>query len=242
MARFGAGNAARTLCNGQWILLPEAILCFATIGRSPDQSHFSSGSGFVWVADRPYRVTQEFPEALPLEVRASQRNRRPMFLFVRAAAWCEFVFAGELAPSASYGAMHGRYAAADFDLPPTLPSAVWSRLGGPVAEDGTANTLHCDLEKASRAASVQERLSVLERVVAYWNGPPGPEDGPPPDELSGKTLPYPLQWWYEHYGTGEKILKCPGHLVSLAHPWARGEARAALGLGLMRSSGRRDCP
>jgi len=53
---FCGGAAARSLCDNQWVVLRDVILCFATAGPASELSHFCSGSVFVWVADRPYHV------------------------------------------------------------------------------------------------------------------------------------------------------------------------------------------
>lgn len=216
IARFGEGGAAQRLCDGQWVVLPEAILCFAVVGRAPHQSYFSSGSRFAWVAERPYQVSQELPEAVPDVVRAGRGERRPLFLFARLLASHSFTFLGELSLSHSFGMQDGLPGIASFELRRTLPSRLWRHFQGLDAGDEATQSLDWVLESLSQAASVEERLEVLERVIAYWNGSRSPEDGIPAAELCDRQLPVPLRWWYERYGRKEDLLSCPYALVPLA--------------------------
>jgi hypothetical protein len=43
---FGSEDDARSLCDGQWVIFPDVVLCLATIGDSPRTSHFRRGGEF----------------------------------------------------------------------------------------------------------------------------------------------------------------------------------------------------
>jgi hypothetical protein len=69
IAYFGADADAKILCNGQWVILPGVVLCFAQAGEPPRMSHFTNGGEFCWVADTPYRFSgDEHVKFVPPEV------------------------------------------------------------------------------------------------------------------------------------------------------------------------------
>ena len=47
---FGQEGKAQVLCDGQWVIFPDVVLCFAEVGDPPRSSHFRSGGEFCWVA------------------------------------------------------------------------------------------------------------------------------------------------------------------------------------------------
>lgn len=83
---FGRLEEAKALCEGQWLILPNAIVCLTTVGKPPRESHFHRASRFRWVAEQPYQAANDEWAFLPLQVRAGHKERLPMHLFVRPAA------------------------------------------------------------------------------------------------------------------------------------------------------------
>jgi hypothetical protein len=213
VALFGARGHSRSLCGGQWVLLPSAILCFATIGPAPERPHFQSADSFVWVADRAYRASSEWPAALPLEVRQGQGHGRPIHLFARASGESGYIYLGGAAPANPYGYDAGRITGT-FRLIVPLPSDVWRRLGTYLEGVGSADALDESLVALERVPTLKERLAIVERVVAYWRGPRRTEDGLPAQELKARRLPDPLRHWYELYGRRADLLRCPGHILA----------------------------
>src|SRR3954467_3764706 len=122
VALFGPEGEAQVLCDGQWIIFPGVVLCLTTIGDSPRMSHFRNGGEFCWVADRPYRVSDEkHVKFVPREVVGHQARRRAIHLFVRRRESDRHLYVGELGPS--YVQTHGvgdLHGAARFRLSPAL--------------------------------------------------------------------------------------------------------------------------
>jgi hypothetical protein len=139
VAAFGVEGTPKSLCDGQFIVLPAAILCFATAGISDEESRVSCPSCFVW---RPQRLNYE-PAGkwpwLPEEVReVYDRSQKPIrkvrdhHIFLRTPADERFFYAGE-AHLESYGNIPGRNrsgVSANFSLSERLPRDVWLKLGG----------------------------------------------------------------------------------------------------------------
>lgn len=201
---FAGASSARPLCGGQWVVLPECVLGFVAVGpRSSDglgPSYFSSASCFFWVADQPYEFPYDSPTQnttfLPSELRLPvPQNDRPIHLFARGTG--DFVYVGRLRRSPGWG--YAGFGYADFPLSPPLPSRVWAEFGGLRLDGLDATALDADLARLSRPTTVQERLDVLRRLVEYWHGAIGPEDGLPDEELPS-ALPLPLRWWYRLAG------------------------------------------
>src|SRR5437588_352560 len=84
VALFGPETESRSLCDSQWVVFPDVVLCLATVGEPPRLSHFENGSSFCWVADKPYRVSDdEHARFVPREVVGPQAKGREIHLFVR---------------------------------------------------------------------------------------------------------------------------------------------------------------
>ncbi len=204
---FGSQTEAQKLCDGQWVILPHVVLGFAEVGEPPGFSHFTSGSGFRWVAGKPYRVSDDrnIP-FVPREVVPSQYDR-PIRLFVRPQGSERYWYVGELRPAGRF-TMSGRdnHGEADFDLSPALPSQVWSEIGGYRVECLDHAAVDGALDRLRQPMDVEGRLGVLREVVTYWHGLIRPEDGIPEAELEGLAIPYPLRWWYRWAGRRRKII------------------------------------
>ena len=205
---FGSELQARTTCDGQWVILRDNVLCFSTVGADLSAPHFPSASYFCWVADKPYQVNRDRDvKFLPAEVIANRGTERPVHLFARSDRSAAFIYAGELGPSHRMtlpdDATHGD---ADFELAHPLPSNVWHELTG--FDPGTLDHGAVDSHLARLGATndVHERLEILRKVVEYWHGSMGNDDGFDGVETDELRLPFPLRWWYEFAGRRKEIM------------------------------------
>ncbi len=231
LALFGTAGSVRSLCDGQWVILPDRVLCFTAIGTPPGPSHFQTASRFCWAADKPYRVVfgegEEMPfepppglgrwdEFLPREARVSRERQLPIHLFARNINDDHHVYIGRLSPSHSWrGPSPGQnFGEAYFDLSPPLSSRVWASLGGLRPNDGDDATLDAALARLRGPLALEERLGILRQIVEYWHGPIRPEDGIPEEELPVHTLPRALRWWYALAGRRRGLLDGLNHLLA----------------------------
>ena len=100
IALFGDQSRAQSLCDGQWLIFPGVVLCLTAIGIAPKMSHFTSGAGFCWVADKPYEVHDgRHSRFLPAEVIGSEAKGRSIRLFVRPQNSERLFDVGALEPS-----------------------------------------------------------------------------------------------------------------------------------------------
>ena len=80
-------------------------------------------------------------------------------------------------------------------------------------------TVDVALDRLRHPINVEERLWVLQQIVAYWHGPIRPEDGFSEQALEGNSMPYPLRWWYRWAGrrsgimSGQNFLRPPNQLT-----------------------------
>jgi hypothetical protein len=79
-------------------------------------------------------------------------------------------------------------------------------LGGLEPGDFNHAAIDSALDRLRHSVNVDERLWVLEQLIAYWHGSIRPEDGFSEKELNGLAIPYPLRWWYRRAGRRQKIL------------------------------------
>lgn len=205
---FDSKGDLRSECDGQWIILDEDVLCFATLQSGPPESHFQSASCFCWVADKAYLVNRDQDVTfLPAEVMAGRKKDRTIHLFAKGIASEQFTYIGTLRPSHRMtlpsGGMHG---AADFDLTPSLPSKTSGKLTG--FNPGSLDHLAVDkmLARFADPIDVDERLQILQQVAEYWHGQIGPSDGFADEEVAGLAIPYPLRWWYRLAGRRKEIM------------------------------------
>jgi hypothetical protein len=135
---FGSGEHSELFCDGQFVVLPSVVLCFVTVGNTPDVSHVSAPSEVVWrPKPDPVPSTKEWLPEKVREVfdRSGQQVRRIRnhHIFLRTPADSDFVYAGE-AHLGSYGGApitNGVAGlAADFSLNHRLPREVWLHMGG----------------------------------------------------------------------------------------------------------------
>jgi hypothetical protein len=128
VAAFAAkGAPARKLCNGQWILLPRAVVGLSVTAHAPGRSAFLDAGHFRWVADREYHFGGHRFEFLPREVRPDRQVILPIHLFVRTADWELYTYVGQVKPTANAGpAPDARFGAAEYELLQPLPQEVLS--------------------------------------------------------------------------------------------------------------------
>jgi hypothetical protein len=215
IALFGAEEGVRMLCDDQWVVLPDVVLCLAEIGEPPRSSHFTNGGGFCWVADQPYQVSDDqHIKFVPREVVGGQAECPAIHLFVQMGGSGRHLYVGKLGPACRFS-LGGRdnHGEAFFDLSPALSSEVWIGLGGLRPGDLDHAAIDAALDRLRHPIIFEERLRVLKRLVEYWHGPIRPEDGIPEAALEGRTIPYPLRWWYRWAGRRSKILSGQNFLL-----------------------------
>src|SRR5439155_18186437 len=77
VAAFGESKA-EALCDGQFLVLPKAVLCLATVGDPATQSHLGAPSSVLWRPGRmDYDPADEYPW-LPTPAREVWANRKKL--------------------------------------------------------------------------------------------------------------------------------------------------------------------
>lgn len=222
IALVGAGKEGRSLRNGQWVLFSNAALCFATMRSAPDvrsrlpdyRSHFPHASFFYWMDERMREEGWKREAPPPSEpVRRIGGDLPPTLVFLNTPGSETYIFAGEFV-AAYETPLEGSYGRHNSFRPP-VPSDVLVKLGCLPPVSTPDDALDADLRSLSETTSTERRLEILERVIAYWNGPRVPADGLPPTVLEGKRLPHPLRWWLLRYGDHPGVLLAPNHLPEL---------------------------
>jgi len=216
IAFFGAEREAQVLCDGQWIIWPDVALCLTDIGEPPRMSHFDRGSSFNWVADKPYKVSNErHTSFVPAEVVAGSEPRRAIKLFVRPGGSQSFLYVGTLGPSHWQKApWKDSCGEAQFDLTPTLPSQIWEEIGGFKTGDTDHAAVDAALDRLRDQTTTQDRREVLQRLVEYWHGAIGPNEGYLEDELRDFQMPTTLRWWYRWAGRRPEIMSGQNFLLT----------------------------
>jgi hypothetical protein len=116
----------RELCDGQFIVTAQAIICLVAVARSKDHTHFLTPSMFRWIPVRDYEVANDDYPWLPLEIRLTSSGARlPCLLFVERAG--NGLYVGKLTVF-SYG-FDSRGKQATLKLDPRLSRAMWAILG-----------------------------------------------------------------------------------------------------------------
>ena len=220
IALFGSEAEPRSLCDGQWVIFPHVVIGFSEIGEPPKKSHFASGGEFCWVADKPYQVSDDqHIKFVPPEV-VSLHADRLIQLFVQPNDSDRYRYVGELGPACRFSMCNkDNCGEAYFSLSPPLPSEIWAEIGGYRPGDLDHKSIDAALDRLRHPINVEERLLVLQQLVAYWHGPIRPEDGFSETELEGLSMPYPLRWWYRWAGrrsdimSGQNLLLAPDQLT-----------------------------
>ncbi len=210
---FGSPADARRLCDDQWAIFDKTAICLASIGAKWKSSHFDKASSFYWVADKPYRVSDSIGATfVPAEVLPSSGPKRSIRLFVRPPGAERYRYVGELdPPSVLVKSLNAEVGAAYFNVSPTLPSRVLAELGIKLGELDFA-AVDAALDRLRQPTTVQDRVSVLQKLVHYWHGPIGLEDGISEAEMKIFTLPSVLRWWYQWAGRRSEIMTAENFL------------------------------
>ena len=135
VAAFG-GGPAESFCDGQFIVLPGAVLGFVTVGDAESEPSVDAPCDVRWRPGRlDYDPTDREHPWLPRAVRdVYLRDRgavekiRDHHVFIRAPGDRAFLYA-DPAHLGSYGDGRGDFSA-DFTLDHRLPLNLWLRLGG----------------------------------------------------------------------------------------------------------------
>jgi hypothetical protein len=134
IATLGDPGPAARFCDGQFIVLPKAVLCLATVGTEPTDPYLGIPSSFCWKPGRlDYDPADEIPW-LPTSVRDVWGPDREQFrehhIFLRAAGDQRFAYVGT-AHLGSWGnnGISG-HEVAGFSLSVKLPRDLWLHLGG----------------------------------------------------------------------------------------------------------------
>ena|GEM_PF-6976588 len=131
----GFGHGPNMLCDDQFAILPEVVLCFFTMGETKDEPHLRRSTEVVWIPGRlDYVPAKQYPW-LPTSVREvyeydgdERIQKRRHHLFLRTKDCNEYIYAGE-AHLGRYGNSGDLYSAV-FYLKAALPREIWLQLGG----------------------------------------------------------------------------------------------------------------
>jgi hypothetical protein len=216
IALFGSPAEAQRLCDGQWVIFESTAICLAYIGEKGDFSHFDKASSFYWVADKPYRVSDSVgAKFVPAQVLPSSERKHSIQLFVRPSGAERYLYVGELAPpSVLVKSLDAEVGAAHFKLSPILPSRVLAELGGLRLGDTDVATVDQALDRLKQPSTLHDRVSVLQKLVHYWHGPIGLEDGISDLEMKLYKLPTVLRWWYRWAGKRSQIMTAQNFLFT----------------------------
>lgn len=132
---FADGSRHQVYCDGQFVVLPSAVLCFATMGPTNDEPYISSPSEFVW-RPKPGANENDWLPAPVIELSDPSRqptaNVKRHYIFLRNKGEEQFLYCGE-AHLGSYGTMRTKDGSpgltANFTLKIKLPREAWLKLG-----------------------------------------------------------------------------------------------------------------
>jgi hypothetical protein len=137
VASFDSTGAAEFVCDQQFVVLPTAVLCMATVGDPATQAHVSSPSSVVWKPGRMDYAPRDENPWLPNQVREiwgpDRKRVKEHHMFLRLPSDESFFYAGK-AHLGSYGGPPSggtpSERTANFSLNARVPRSVWLRLGG----------------------------------------------------------------------------------------------------------------
>jgi len=214
IAFFRSTEAALEAYDGQWVIFPHAILCFAVVDGHPHRGSFPRSNAFTWSTRKTLSMLDSDCFAfLPAEVRSTQHSER--WLFAKRQEWEDYMLVGKLDRSRSAGhEQTTRYAS--FRFTPVLPSALWRKLNGmsPTLPDHTK--LDKTLLQLGPNSNSDDRFGALKQLVEYWYGPIMPEDAFIESDLWGLQMPRALRSWYLLAGRHKSIMD--DFLVHFASP------------------------
>jgi hypothetical protein len=211
IAFFRGDGAGESLDEGQWMILPHALICMAVVGEPPTRSHFKSAARFCWVAENPPGAEPNFTVDT-FRGKSRQKSQDIIWLFVRLTEWDDFLYVGRLAPPSHWrrGA-HG--VEVNFDLSPTLPTTTWNAMRRPPPVGPSRAKLDAMLGELGGATTMQSRFATLQALVEYWHGNIDGEDGLPEAALEGVRMPEVLKRWYRWAGRRDEILSGQNFLL-----------------------------
>jgi hypothetical protein len=126
VAAFGSGARSESFCDGQFIVLPTVVLCFAMVGEGEEKPHVSCPSCFVWRPAHPSNNPMDEKAWLPGKICDSPL---PRYMFLRSSNDERYFYAGR-AHLGSYGDCGGVGMSANFTLRERLPRDIWLKFGG----------------------------------------------------------------------------------------------------------------
>jgi len=132
VATFGDPGAGQSYCDGHFVVLPDVVLCLATVGNPDSQPFLGLPTSFQWKPARlDYDPDDEIPW-LPTPVREvwglNRERLKEHHILLRAPGDERNVYIGS-AHLGSYGGRAGDIRAG-FSLNAKVPRDVWLHLGG----------------------------------------------------------------------------------------------------------------
>jgi hypothetical protein len=132
VAAFGDPTAAHICCDGQFVVFPHAVLCFATVGNPDSQPFLGTPMSFVWKPARlDYVPADEIPW-LPTPAREvwgpDRESIKEHYIFLRTTDDERYYSIGT-AHLGSWGGPKGDVAAG-LSLNTKVPRDLWLKLGG----------------------------------------------------------------------------------------------------------------
>jgi hypothetical protein len=128
VAAFAPAGDAEFLLDQQFVILPKAVLCMATVGDPAAQPHVSSASRVVWkpgrIDDVPLARRWDAHDKITDAGGPGRKGTKEHHVFLRLPGEPRFLYVGK----AHLGS--GSAAEANFTLNEKLPRNEWLRLGG----------------------------------------------------------------------------------------------------------------
>jgi Immunity protein Imm1 len=132
VAAFGHPQTAQWFCDGQFVVLPNSVLCFATVGNPDSQPFLGTPTSFVWKPGRLDYDPNDKVAWLPTAVREvwgpDREQLKEHHVFLRPQGDEKFIYVGN-AHLGSWGGRPGELSAG-FSLNSKVPRDLWNRLGG----------------------------------------------------------------------------------------------------------------
>jgi hypothetical protein len=174
-----------------------------------------NGTSFYWVAKQAYRVSDGPGSFLPARVRGGSYHDYWIRLFVRPPQAEKYLYAGELAMGhLGLQSVNAETGSAQFKLRPTLPSKVLAELGALKLGDLDFTAVDAALDRLRQPTTLQDRVSILQKLVHYWHGPIGLQHGISEAEMKIFSLPAVLRWWYRWAGRRSEIMTAENYLFA----------------------------
>ena len=206
-ALFGSIDQAHYISGDQWVVFPNAVLCFTDIGSLESRSScFETASSFWWASTDATDFDGRGDPLIPEPVRGNYKPRTEVWLFARWGDAVDYMCLGNL--SQSYKSTRSRtgQARVEFPLTPALPWRYLSDITGVTTIVGDFGPVEAALSRLDGSTTAAERFQVLQTLVEYWRGPIVEGDGYREEELVGIDMPDVLRWWYRWAGKREEVM------------------------------------